>query len=581
MNLTKRGLLVVFFPIFFQLVLAVILITQMNAAQVQVERQAEIEESIALCNLLIRDLENASLIAGLSQEKTAPADYIALEEKLAGFDLRAATLAQRFVRDNDVEQAKNLLTVTNDISASTRLFAHKAAQYARLGANLSQDQAHALIAKVGSGARELRKIIDVEARALNEQRAKIRVRSHVLLKATVIIAILGVVLSSAVALVSIQRILSSLRNLNENIKRFARGEVLIVGPLAGDELSDLELTLRETAQVTEAAISRETALIENSAALVCALDARGNFLKVNLFAKRLLGYNPEELTGLNIAELAVDGLVATQAVEAACRKEGAATFAVTMKTKQNESLETEWSTFWSREDNSLFCVVTNITERHNIERLKEDFIDMVTHDLRSPLMSIVSGIAMLTQKQREQKGDISKAAREELVNAEITTMSLISLVNDFLDYEKLQAGKMELKIAPCEMLEILRLAMHKVEEQAAMRSIRIKLNHSARKSRKVVTDSDRLVQLLTNLLSSSLERSSANSTIEVSVVLENQRLEVTIIDQYENQSQSTGGSNLPFIVAKELAKVLGGELTSKVEPDNGCFTTFVCPQPLA
>jgi two-component system sensor histidine kinase VicK len=98
-----------------------------------------------------------------------------------------------------------------------------------------------------------------------------------------------------------------------------------------------------------------------------------------------------------------------------------------------------WSAHWSKADKTLFCVARDITERKQVDRMKRDFVAMVSHDLRTPLTSIQMVLSLL---EAEAYGQLSDSGHENLEAAEANVNRLIGLVNGLLDLEKMESGKL-------------------------------------------------------------------------------------------------------------------------------------------
>ncbi len=82
-----------------------------------------------------------------------------------------------------------------------------------------------------------------------------------------------------------------------------------------------------------------------------------------------------------------------------------------MRRSNNEFIDTLWSTYWSQPDKALFSVIHDITQRKELERLKEEFVAMVSHDLRTPLTSVMASIELLNSGCA---GELNKEVVEEL-----------------------------------------------------------------------------------------------------------------------------------------------------------------------
>ncbi len=119
--------------------------------------------------------------------------------------------------------------------------------------------------------------------------------------------------------------------------------------------------------------------------------------------------------------------------------EGAATSIETRILKADGStLDVLWSMTWSAAEKALFCVVFDNSQRKEVERLKQSFVQMVTHDLRSPLTSMLGTLHIL---QANQDAPLPEEALSKVERMERVTDRLLKLVNDLLEVESLGKGK--------------------------------------------------------------------------------------------------------------------------------------------
>ena len=174
---------------------------------------------------------------------------------------------------------------------------------------------------------------------------------------------------------------------------------------------------------------REHATIDNSSNLICSLTREGDFLKVNPFAKKLLGFRPEKMTKMSLIDLvpAEEALRADEQLTESCKVEGSRTFELKLLTNEQKIVETSWSSFWSQSDKSLFCVVSDITEQKKVEHLKEDFIAMISDELRSPLLAVSNTVS---QSSAGKLGIIPEEAQPIFLSVNRSLDRLIRLVSD-------------------------------------------------------------------------------------------------------------------------------------------------------
>jgi signal transduction histidine kinase len=216
------------------------------------------------------------------------------------------------------------------------------------------------------------------------------------------------------------------------------------------------------------------------------------------------------------------------------------------------------------------------------DRLKSQFISHVSYELRTPLTNIIGFSEFLTsphtgtlnEKQQEYLGDISASSK-----------TLLAIIDDILDLATIDAGALELKLAPVKVRPIIDAAVLGVRERAS----RVRLNLDIRVDEAVdtfVADEARVRQVLYNLLSNAIGFSKAGDTIRVgcwreasmiAFAVEDQGMgipreqQARIFDRFESRSHGSRhrGAGLGLSIVKSLVEAHGGNLTLDSEPGRG------------
>lgn len=307
--------------------------------------------------------------------------------------------------------------------------------------------------------------------------------------------------------VSIRR---PLKHLSENGRRLSHREPLLPALPGNDEFANLDQLLHLNSMEIEEALTHERAVIDNAADMICTIDENCKFVSVNPFVERMLGYLQEEL----VERSAADFVVAQQSLlaEEYCRKaisDGENLFELRMQKRNGDFAETRWSCMWSDDDRKLFCVVQDITEEKAIEQLKQDFADMISHDLRSPLMAMGNSLTLI---EAGVKGEISPEAKASVLASAKNVEKLVALVNDLLDFQKLKAGKMQLNLEPHSLQTIVREAAELLAESARQKSVELQLPQG---ETSLPCDYNKLLQTVVNLLSNAIKFSEPGKVVVV------------------------------------------------------------------
>ena len=155
----------------------------------------------------------------------------------------------------------------------------------------------------------------------------------------------------------------------------------------------------------------------------------------------------------------------------------------------------------------------DISDRREVERLKDEFVSVVSHELRTPLTSIGGALDLLasgvlqTQPQRAQR----------MLNIAVNnTERLVRLINDILDIERIESGKVTMNKQVCNAADLIAAATDVVSDLAQNASIPLTVETV---STRLWADPDRIVQVLTNLLSNAIKFSPTGSTVSLSTEL--------------------------------------------------------------
>lgn len=226
-----------------------------------------------------------------------------------------------------------------------------------------------------------------------------------------------------------------------------------------------------------------------------------------------------------------------------------------------------------------------------LAELKQEFMQMVAHDLRSPLCSIRGTLSLMVD---EAYGPVSNEGQKALHSAERSSGRLVQLINDLLDIDKLEAGKFDLLFEPVLLSDVLAKSLDSVSYLAEQKNQNLIIPTT---DIDLDADEGRLVQVLVNLLSNAIKFTPAKGTIEVRIGTEAPgTVKVEVIDtgrgmpeeflpklfnrfeQVElNDSRLKGGSGLGLAICKALITEHHGEIGVSSEPGRGSTFWFQLP----
>jgi len=385
-----------------------------------------------------------------------------------------------------------------------------------------------------------------------------------------------------------------LANLRENSMRFAAGQPLLPAEREGDEIADLDLAMHQMAQVLQDATRRERAVLENASDLICSITAEGTFASTNPAVMKILGYTQDDLLGKRYVEVIADESkeVTRTCFDEVMKSHGHTEIENRLVRKDKSEIDAVWSVQWSQEDRTLFCVVHDITQRKEMERIKRAFLEMVSHDLRSPLTSIQASVEMVASGMY---GEFPERSKNTLTQITGNIGRLIALVNGLLSLEKMESGNMQLQCSEIRASNILEPSIHSLQGMARKRRIELIVENEGDPS--FYGDEDRLVQVLVNLLSNAIKFSPDRTYITIVVKEGTDFVEVQVNDQGrgipEDKRESVferfkqvdrtddtkkGGIGLGLPICKAIVEQHGGTIGADTAEGGGCKMCFRLPK---
>jgi PAS domain S-box-containing protein len=363
-------------------------------------------------------------------------------------------------------------------------------------------------------------------------------------------------------------------------------------------LGDLEHTRQLGAlQASETQLRQITDAVP---ALIAYVDKEQRFRFHNRAYESTFGLTREQVQGRSLAEVFGEELY--QAIRAKV-DEVLSGYPVRFERSQVEAggemriYSEHYFPRYSDEDGSsvigFYSLATDITEMKRIDRMKSEFVSMVSHELRTPLTSIRGSLGLIAGGVA---GDLSDAATRLIDIAKNNCERLIRLVNDILDTEKMESGKMRFEMNVVELEPVVAQSIVANEGYAAQREVTFRLTGSGEPMR-VHVDRDGLSQVVTNLLSNAVKFSPRGAVVEVAISSVDGRVRVEIRDHGSgipdefrdrifqkfaqadsSDSRQSGGSGLGLNIAKGIVERLGGAIGFTTQAGAGTTFHFELPE---
>jgi signal transduction histidine kinase/CheY-like chemotaxis protein/HPt (histidine-containing phosphotransfer) domain-containing protein len=243
-----------------------------------------------------------------------------------------------------------------------------------------------------------------------------------------------------------------------------------------------------------------------------------------------------------------------------------------------------------------------ITEQSALVRTKalnkEEFLSNVSHEIRTPINTIVGHIELLS------KESLNQVQLSYLDNLKMASKSLLYQVNDMLDYSKIQAGKIRIEQIPFDLHEVVNNSISALMLSATDKGVDLKYSDLNDVPQFVIGDAVRLNQILLNLISNAVKftpegkievilstQESNDKIVNINFSVRDTGIGISeenqkhIFDKYTQSNDSInrrfGGTGLGLNISKTLVELFGGELKVKSEKDFGSDFYFTIQLALA
>ena len=357
--------------------------------------------------------------------------------------------------------------------------------------------------------------------------------------------------------------------------------------------------LDEARRQVEASGRKLELFAERAPIAVLEMDARGAITEVNNAAELLFGYTAAELTGRDVRFLVRpefheefdkrwSRMIASGLPEAGL-----------IRNPRRDGIDVicDWTfTPLVNPEGTMLAVLAqgrDVTAQREAERVKKEFTSTLSHELRTPLTSIIGSLQLINTGV---VGEVDKDIAEMTVVAERNGQRLLDLINDLLDIEKIESGKLTLAPEVLEIDELVREAM--VLNKAFAERFRVRFELAASlPGCSVRGDRKRLLQVMTNLLSNAAKFSPEGDAVEIRLEERGAEVRVEVHDRGPGipeafrgrifgrfaQADSTasrqkGGTGLGLAICKRLVEMMHGRIGFEDRAGGGTVFWFELPR---
>jgi PAS domain S-box-containing protein len=371
------------------------------------------------------------------------------------------------------------------------------------------------------------------------------------------------------------------------------------------ERNNLQLELKEHVKQIEESEKKYRSLFEDSKDPIYVSTPEGKMLDFNKATLDLFGYTREELQKLNLTEV-YDKPAEREKLKRDIERFGSIQdYEVTLKKKSGSKILAQITAYIRKDENgntSYHGILRDVTAYRKIQELKRDkevaekaalarqeFLSIMSHEIRTPLNAVL-GITHLLLEENPLPHQ-----QENLKLLNYSANNLLTLLNNILDYSKVESGKLQMERINFDFPQLINHVVASFRHNAEEKGLKLYINSDSSIPQHLIGDPFRLTQVLNNLLHNALKFTRRGSiTLRVELLSQDNRevelgFEVSdtgigieskllgeIFDSFAQARLSItreyGGTGLGLYICKQLVNLMGGEITAKSQIGKG--TTF-------
>jgi PAS domain S-box-containing protein len=238
-------------------------------------------------------------------------------------------------------------------------------------------------------------------------------------------------------------------------------------------------------------------------------------------------------------------------------------------------------------------VLRDVTRETQVDRMKSEFVSTVSHELRTPLTAIQGYVDLILEGK---PGPLTPTQREFLTMMQGSSQRLTALITDILDISRIEAGKIEIREDDVAYPPLVELIVKMLQGEAQARGVTLSAEIAPGDYPPVRGDTERLQQVLTNLISNGIKYTPAGGSITVTVRPQESYVATCVADtgigipmedrervfekfyRADNSTtRSAGGTGLGLSITRAIVERLGGSIWVESEPGKGSKFWFTLP----
>ncbi|MEA5564580.1 response regulator [Anabaena sp. UHCC 0399] len=354
--------------------------------------------------------------------------------------------------------------------------------------------------------------------------------------------------------------------------------------------------IQEALRISQIRLARILDIADDA---IISIDASQKITIFNQGAEKIFGYSAEEIIGQHLNVLLpqrfaeahrqhVSGFGQSPSLARrmgerreiyGCRKDGT-----------EFPAEASISKLYMNSEVFYTVILRDVTERKQIERMKDEFVSVVSHELRTPLTSIHGSLGMLTSGLLLAD---SEQGKRLLQIATDSTERLVRLINDILDIERIESGSVKMERETCNLTDLIESSVSIMQPLANKAGVKLSIDSP---SVELWVDTDRVVQTITNLLSNAIKFSPPEKTVwlvaqqygdEVLVTVKDNGRGIpadkihSIFERFQqvdsSDSRNHDGTGLGLAISQSIVQQHGGRIWVESVVGEGSSFYFTLP----
>lgn len=375
--------------------------------------------------------------------------------------------------------------------------------------------------------------------------------------------------------------------VSQNVQSLTLGHQAAIVVKGADEIADFNAAFQRMSAQLAAVAERERALFENSSDMICVLDEKLNFSRVNKAAARLCKLDSDELLQKPVHFILLADENEISKIEhllISARTTGSAsTFESQLKSPEGKPISTLWSAFWSPDKKYCHCVIHDISEERKLDKMRQSFLKLIAADFSKPLNHIAELVERLSSGS---SGDLPENATKKIAGATSTLGRMVSMVDELIQLETLKSSSLNLVKQKIPVVDVLSETVKDTESSAEKRQIKLQIECDP--SLNFYVDSDRIVRVLMNFVSNAIKFSPEGSTVIIRASEDIAKITISVIDngrgiprealsklfqafqQVETADGKRGkGTGLGLVVCKKIIEEHEGQIGVESEEGKG------------